>query len=117
MYGNGGILVVKGIFIMFDPETILYRVWQRDIPPDWHVYPRLSWRAWMFGGMLALLLVLAGLVPFVFAPAFWLHNTAVFAGLILIAIVLGALCLVFGSRQGLNFPLSHHPDGVLIVMP
>ncbi len=102
---------------MFDPETILYRVWQQDIPPGWHVYPRWRLRAWMFGCAFALFFIVAALIFFVFAPGFWLHDTAIFIGIILVAIVGGSLCLTFGARQGLNFPLSHNPDGVLVVMP
>ncbi len=102
---------------MFEPEAILYRVWQRDVPPGWYVYPRWRLRVWMVGCALSLLVIIAALLPLPFAPNFWLRTTAVFLSVILVAIVGGSLCLVVGARQGLDFPVSRNPDGVLVVTP
>jgi hypothetical protein len=100
---------------MFEPETILHQVWQQDIPPGWQVYPRWRFHAWKLGGALVLLVIIAALSPLVFAPSFWLHNTAVFIGIILVAIVGGSLFLA--GQQGGDLSSSRDPDSVLVVTP
>lgn len=103
---------------MLDPEVILHQVWQKDIPPEWHVYMRWRFRLWIAGCAVAVLVALVPLGLAFVLPRFWSNYLALAIGLEFGAIVIAAISLALALKEDTE-PLKEGevPPAVLVITP